>query len=104
MVEKSARRTRRTHNPALEARVALAAIHGERTIAELAAQFESHPNQIVDWKRQLESRKDAPALQRPLADRFHVRRRQGPRPLCLSRQALRKGWGRHAAGDRITRR
>ena len=37
MVKKSARRTRRTHNPALKAKVALAAIRGERTIAELAA-------------------------------------------------------------------
>ena len=56
MVKKSARRTQRTHNPALKAQVALAAIRGERTIAELAAQFELHPNQIMDWKRQLEER------------------------------------------------
>jgi len=56
MVKKSARRTRRTHNPALKAQVALAAIRGEKTIAELAAQFELHPNQILEWKRQLEER------------------------------------------------
>jgi transposase-like protein len=55
MVKKSARRTRRTHNPALKAQVALAAIRGEKTIAELAAQYELHPNQILEWKRQLES-------------------------------------------------
>jgi transposase-like protein len=56
MVKKSARRTRRTHNPALKAQVALAAIRGEKTIAQLAAQHELHPNQIMDWKRQLEER------------------------------------------------
>src|SRR5271169_2925857 len=56
MVKKSARRTRRTHNPALKAQVALAAIRGEKTIAQLAAQYELHPNQIMDWKRQLEER------------------------------------------------
>lgn len=54
--KKSGRRTRRSHNPALKAQVALAAIRGEKTIAELAAQFELHPNQITDWKRQLEER------------------------------------------------
>ena len=56
MIKKSARRTRRTHSPVLKAQVALAAIRGEKTLAQLAAQFELHPNQITDWKRQLEER------------------------------------------------
>jgi transposase len=53
MVKKSARRTRRTHTPAYKAQVALAALREDKTMAELCKQFELHPNQITDWKRQL---------------------------------------------------
>ena len=49
-----ARRQRRNHNAAFKAKVALAAVKGDKTIAELAEQFEVHPNQITDWKRQLQ--------------------------------------------------
>src|SRR6202521_3171939 len=45
-----ARRARRTHNPAFKAKVALAAIKGEKTLAELAQQYDVHPNQITAWK------------------------------------------------------
>jgi transposase-like protein len=48
-----ARRTRRTHVPAFKAKVALAAIKGEKTLAELAQQYDVHPNQITAWKGQL---------------------------------------------------
>jgi transposase len=48
------RRSRRTHSPSFKAKVALAAIKGERTIAQLADQFDVHPNQITTWKAQLE--------------------------------------------------
>jgi transposase len=48
-----ARRARRTHNPAFKAKVALAAIKGEKTLAELAQQFDVHPNQITAWRAQV---------------------------------------------------
>ena len=44
---------RRTFNDNFKARVALEAIKGERTISEIAGQFEVHPNQIIKWKKQL---------------------------------------------------
>src|SRR5258707_13997616 len=47
------RRTRRNHTPAFKAKVALAAIKGEKTLADLALQFDVHPNQITSWKAQL---------------------------------------------------
>src|SRR5260370_5545833 len=47
------RRARRNHTPAFKAKVALAAIKGEKTLAELAQLFDVHPNQITNWKAQL---------------------------------------------------
>ena len=49
------RRPRRNHSPAFKAKVALAAIKGDRTLAQLSEQFDVHPNQITTWKAQLES-------------------------------------------------
>lgn len=46
------RRPRRNHSPQFKARVALAALRGDKTLAELSGQFDVHSNQIVQWKQQ----------------------------------------------------
>jgi transposase-like protein len=51
--EKMTKRTRRNHTPAFKAKVALAAVKGDKTLAELAQQFDVHPNQITTWRGQL---------------------------------------------------
>ena len=47
------RRPRRNHSPAFKARVALEALKGEKTVAEIAKQYEVHPNQVTSWKNEL---------------------------------------------------
>jgi transposase len=47
------KRPRRNHSPVFKAKVALAAFKGEKTLAELAKQFDIHPNQITQWKTEL---------------------------------------------------
>jgi transposase len=60
-----AKRARRTHSPAFKAKVALAAIKGEKTLAELAQQFDVHPNQITAWKVQLSEVASAEVVENP---------------------------------------
>src|SRR5471032_2839469 len=49
----SMRKPRRNHSAAFKARVALEAIRGEKTVAEIAAHHEVHPTQITAWRSQL---------------------------------------------------
>ena len=44
---------RRKRSPVVKAKVALEALKGEQTVAELAARFEVYPNQIQTWKEAL---------------------------------------------------
>ena len=53
------RRKRRNHTPSFKAKVALASPKGDKTVTELAQQFDVHPNQIQDWKRRLLDQADA---------------------------------------------
>jgi len=47
------RNMRRSHDAAFKARVALEAIRGEKTIAQIAAEYGVHPNQIRQWRQKL---------------------------------------------------
>jgi transposase len=47
------RRPRRSHSPEFKAKVALAAVQGDFSMAELVKKFDVHANQIADWKKQL---------------------------------------------------
>jgi len=50
------KRTRRNHSGGFKAKVALAALRGDKTLTEIAQHYEVHPNQVTDWKRQLMER------------------------------------------------
>jgi transposase len=49
------RRKRRNHSPAFKAKVALAALQGEKTLAELSSEYDVHVNQIQTWRKQLKN-------------------------------------------------
>jgi transposase len=47
------KRTRRNHSGSFKAKVALAALRGEKTLVEIAEQYQVHPTQVTEWKKQL---------------------------------------------------
>ena len=61
---------RKQYSAQLKAKVSLEAIRGEKTVAELAAQYEIHPTMINTWKRQ---------LMEGASDLFEFQQRQGDR-------------------------
>jgi len=70
------RRKRRNHLPGFKAKVALAAIKGDKTLAELAEQFDVHQNQIQDWKKQLLEQAESvfgSSQERKVADASHLK-------------------------------
>ena len=70
------KRKRRNHSAAFKAKVALAALKGDKTLAELAEQFEVHANQITQWKSQLLERASdvfATATERSESTRLDVK-------------------------------
>ena len=88
------RRPRRNHTPAFKAKVALAAIKGDRTLAQLAEQFDVHPNQITSWKAQLEG---------GAADVFGPGERQRGGTACRRREVAARQDRRADAGERFFR-
>jgi transposase len=89
-------RSRRNHTPTFKAKVAIAAIKGDQTIAELAKRFDVHPNSIVQWKSQLLERAgeafggDAPKNNGPDVRDLHAKIGQ----LALENDFLERALGR----------
>ncbi len=54
--QRMTKRTRRTHSAVFNAQGAVAALSGDKTLAELAQRFDVHPHQITEWKRPLSER------------------------------------------------
>ena len=92
------KRTRRTHSPAFKAKVALSALKGEKTLAELAKFFDVHPHQITAWKVPLQE--GAAGVFAAGASGAEARARLGAR--CAVGEHARHRPGRLAGANRLT--
>ena len=92
------RRKRRNHLPGFKAKVALAAINGDRALAEFAMQFDVHRNQTQDWRKQLLDQADTVFgndLERKAADEAHLKSLHAKiGELALENNFLAKALGR----------
>jgi Transposase. len=90
------KRPRRNHSPLFKAKVAVDAIKGEKTLAELAKLHDVHPNQIVDWKNQLLERAasvfGAESTAQPAVDLKELHAKIGQLALENDFCASSKGW------------
>ena len=90
------KRPRRNHSPLFKAKVAIDAVKGEKTLAELAKLHDVHPNQINDWKNQLLERAasvfGAESAAQPAVDLKDLHAKIGQLALENDFCASSKGW------------
>jgi transposase len=96
------KRSRRNHSPAFKAKVALAAVKGEKTLAELAQQFNVHPNQITQWKAQLLDGAAGVVVREELSGGLsHARCGDGPLPINIRTRAHKSAASHRSRSEKL---